>query len=168
MDTIVLDIETTGLSPTKNKIIEIYALKLDENLNEKENFYALIKIEESIPHFITNMTGITDENLESKGEPEKTVMQKFHKFIQHDLLVGHNIDKFDLPFLQNACARWDLTITNKTFDTLKAARKTFHFDKYSLSELANYLQIKSDTFHNAKDDVIVTAELFKKLVNVYS
>ena len=168
MNSIIVDIETTGLSPLKNRIIEIYALKLDEQLEEKENFYALIKIDEPLPVFISNLTGITDKMLEEKGESEKTVMRNFHQFIAHDLLVGHNINKFDLPFLQAACGRWHLTITNKTFDTLKVARKTFKFDKYNLKELAGYLHIESETFHNARDDVLVTAELFKKLVNVYS
>ena len=168
MNNIVLDIETTGLSPTEHKIIEIYALKLDDNLNEMGNFYSLIKIDSPIPAFITQMTGITDADLAAKGESEKIVMEKFHHFIQQDLLIGHNIDKFDLPFLKNASARWGLAITNKTFDTLKVARKTFHFDKYNLKDLANYLQIKSETFHNAKDDVLVTTELFKKLVKAYT
>lgn len=168
MHSIVLDIETTGLSPTKNKIIELYALKLDDFWETIDTFYALIDIGEPLSDFISNLTGITDEKLREKGKSEQEVIKQFHNFIGNDLLVGHNIDRFDLPFLREAAKRWQLDINNKTFDTLLAARKTFHFDKYNLNELAKYLNIKSETFHNAKDDVLVTVELFKKLIEAHS
>ena len=81
MNSIVLDIETTGLSPKFHKIIEIYALKLNEQLKEIDHFYSLIKINEPLPKFITELTGITNEDLDKKGQSEKDVIQKFHKFI---------------------------------------------------------------------------------------
>ena len=161
---IVLDTETTGLNPAADRIIEIYAARLSDKFIVAEEFYSLIRIDRELPPLITQLTGITDESLRTKGRPEMDVMKEFKKFIRNRTLVGHNIDGFDLPFLGSALGRAGEEISNPTFDTLKKAKEMFKLYSYSLENIANSLNIEHRKMHDAKSDVVVTTELFRRIL----
>lgn len=104
MDYLALDIETTGLSPEKNRIIEIGAVKY-RNGQAAGEFSCLVKICQPLPAKITELTGITEEML-SHGQDERTAVTEFLAFAKDDpILLGHNIG-FDYSFLKVAALRF--------------------------------------------------------------
>ena len=162
---IVLDTETTGLNPVSDRIIEIYAARLSGGFVVADEFYSLIRIDRDLPAVITRLTGIREEELKEKGRPEADVMLEFKKFIRNSTLVGHNIDGFDLPFLGSALARaGGDPFTNPTFDTLKKTKEMFKLYSYSLQNIARSLHIDHEKLHDAKSDVVVTTELFRRIL----
>jgi DNA polymerase III epsilon subunit family exonuclease len=162
---VVFDLETTGLNPSTDEIIEICAVRLNDNLEQIEEFYSLIKLDRALPEHITKLTGIDQAMLDTQGADRQSVMTRFHKFIGDQVLVGHYIDKFDIPFLRESLARYGLNISNRTLDTDTKCREFYKFPRYSLQSLADYLNIPCEAkFHNARSDVAVNIELFKRLL----
>lgn len=162
---VVLDLETTGLDPAEDRIIEVYAAGLNEDFTVDKEYYSLIDPKRPLPERIVELTGITETQIEKKGKPEKKVLLELKNFLNGKILVGHNMDGFDLPFLKYSFFRNGLDIHNETFDTLTRARTVFNFDSYALEALSLNLGISSERFHNARNDVLVTIELFRKLMN---
>lgn len=161
---IVLDLETTGLNCEQDDIIEICAVKLDNKHQIEEEFYALIKIERPLPALIIKLTGIKDSDLQERGEHAEAVFKKFRGFLGDAVLVGHNINEFDLKFLKKAFEKIGATIGNDTYDTLRKSKEFFRFYSYKLEDMALNLNIEARQFHNARSDVQVTVELFKHLL----
>ena len=112
----VIDVETTGLSPHKDQIIELAALKI-ENGSPIKDIALLIKIAEKIPASITKLTGITNDMLSKEGQNLENALKIFLEFIESDLLVCHNAS-FDIGFIQAACRKANLPIPhNQCVDT---------------------------------------------------
>jgi DNA polymerase III epsilon subunit family exonuclease len=165
---IVLDIETTGLNYLQDEIIEICAVKLGSRQEVVEEFYSLIRIGHPLPALITRLTGIQDSDLEERGQPAEPVIRKFKDFLGTAILVGHNIDDFDMKFIRKAFENIGETLVNSTYDTLKKSKEIFRFYSYKLAAMASHLGIKGEQFHNARSDVAVTVELFKHLLRAES
>lgn len=162
---IVIDIETTGLSSSKNELIEIAALKVENN-NIIDTFEVLIKPNLPISSFISNLTGITNEMLEN-ALSSADALTKFITFISNNILVGHNIH-FDINFLYDKCMS-DINhlLTNDFIDTLRIARKiSFDSVNYKLSTICNCLGIKNETAHRALSDCKATHECFQTFKNI--
>lgn len=167
-DYIVIDIETTGLSPKYNEIIEIAAIKVREN-EIVEKYSVLIKPNEKIPESIEQLTGITNQMAEHDGIDIKSALIDFNKFISNDILVGHNVN-FDINFLYDNCLNHlEKPLTNNFVDTLKISQNLIK-DTYNwkLSTLAQKYKINNVNAHRALNDVIVTNELYKKLSSLPS
>lgn len=99
---VVFDTETTGIEFGTDRIIEIGAAAL-ENGEEQGGFNALIRLPagQTLPHFITQLTGITDEQLRDEGVDERTAAEGFCRLLdgaEQPLLVAYNA-QFDLNFL---------------------------------------------------------------------
>ena len=107
---ICFDVETTGLSLEYHEIIEISAVRV-KNGNICEVFSSLVHPSESIPQFITNLTGITNEMAKHAPEPQ-SVLPRFIEFIGDNVLVGHNAASFDMNFVYDACEKCDLILKN--------------------------------------------------------
>ncbi len=100
---LVFDTETTGLDSTKDRIVEIAALQVFEG-KEPVQFQKLIKWKDSIGDKCTEITGITQAEVDEKGEDPNIVFKEFYELmapqgIRPLPLIGHNIIKFDIPFL---------------------------------------------------------------------
>lgn len=95
-DYTVIDIETTGLDPLFDDIIEIAGIKYREN-KEIERFQSLINPGRKIGDFIVELTGITNEMLLDAPSIE-TVLPRFLEFVGNDTIVGHNVH-FDINFI---------------------------------------------------------------------
>ena len=91
----ILDIETTGFEPEDSEILELYILKV---VNEEvvDEFYSLFKPSQKIEN--SHIHGITDEKVQN-APLFKEMDQKIINFVEDAVLVGHNIDYFDLKFL---------------------------------------------------------------------
>ena len=161
-DYVLVDIETTGLSPIKDDIIEIGAIKVQNN--EKINsFSQLIKINRNLPRFITNLTGITDDMLETGNEPEQ-VLKEFISFVGKNTIIGHNVN-FDLGFLCNKCKKYlNYDLNNDYIDTLYLARKLVpNTIDHKLGTLARYFHISYAGAHRGLKDVEITYEVYNNL-----
>ena len=154
----VLDLETTGLNPAENEIIEVAAIKVDQN-GSITSYTSLIKPKLPIPGMISEITGITNEMVScSRGASE--VLPEFLEFVGDSMIVGHNVQAFDIPFLEQHAKR---AITNATFDTLLFSRRKLPDLKHSLSALCQHFHISCDGAHRALRDCEMTKGLFLAL-----
>lgn len=158
---IAFDIETTGLSPQENEIIEIGALKVRDG-KVQERFMEFIKPRAPIPLNITSLTGIDNEMVASSREREQ-VIPDFLKFCESDILIGHNV-LFDYSFVKVGAESLGLSFERKGIDTLKVAR-IVHRDlpSKSLGVLCDYYQIQNAAAHRAYHDALATAKLYQTL-----
>ena len=150
----VLDLETTGLSPNYDSIIEIGIIKVKEN-KIVDMYNSLINPGFLINEYITSITGITNEML--KGKPKIIDLKKeVLNFIGNDVLVGHNIS-FDVSFLQKG---FNEELKNEYIDTLQFCRKLFkELSHHRLTDMSNYLEISRNE-HRSKSDCLCTKELY--------
>lgn len=150
----VLDLETTGLSPNYDSIIEIGIIKVKEN-KIVDKYNSLINPEFLINEYITSITGITNEML--KGKPKIIDLKKeVLNFIGNDVLVGHNIS-FDVSFLQKG---FNEELKNEYIDTLQFCRKLFkELSHHRLTDMSNYLEISRNE-HRSMSDCLCTKELY--------
>ena len=122
-DYVVLDLETTGLSPNKNEIIEIAAIKVKNN-KVLEVYNKLIKPDNGISEFITSITDISKEMIENAPNI-KDVIKEFNDFINDEIIIGYNIC-FDLNFISDKSVKYlGKDINNKYIDVMKLVKKYF-------------------------------------------
>lgn len=165
-DYVCVDIETTGIRPKWDRIIEIGAVKVRDG-RVTDTFSELIYPGVMLPYQITALTGITDEMLYGKPEIEQ-ILPKFIEFAKDDIyLLGHNT-RFDYSFLKQNAINLDLDFDKKGLDTLKAARKVLpELPSRALDCLCEYFGIKDDNHHRAFNDASVTAQLYSILTRQY-
>ena len=154
-----VDLETTGLDPKQDQIIEI-GIQIFDSANMMDQFSMLIDphLDVGIPAHITDLTGITSDDLE--GQPNiESVMSEVTKLLEGKIIVGHNIG-FDLGFLSAA----GFELTGSAFDTWELAYiLDFDSPDYSLDTLLSRHNIYRAQAHRALDDAKATAELFLRL-----
>ena len=161
---VVFDIETTGLDPYNDKIIEIGAIKL-KGKEIIDEFSVFINPEMSIPEEITRLTNITDDMVRDADKIE-TVLPEFLKFCKDTTVVAHNA-KFDVGFINQKAKNQGLEYSPSVIDTLHWARVLLPDQKrFGLKNIANYFNISLDNHHRAVDDAKATAEIFQKFLNM--
>ena len=158
MDSIIaIDIETTGLDPTKDAIIEIGAVRFNERRIEAE-WSTLIQPGRRIPPFITQLTGITDQMV-LKAPPIHAVIDELAAFAGNCPVLGHNV-RFDLAFLR----RYGILINNDVLDTYELASILLPTaGRYNLGALAQALAVPLPNSHRALDDARATRGVFLRL-----
>ena len=133
---VVLDLETTGLSPYSHEIIEIGAIRANRNSNDHETFHALVKPKRKIPKRIAQLTGVTQEMVDAEGCELEEAIKDFVSFIGDNPLVTYNAS-FEMGFLQNAAKQFNLIIPNETSCALRMARRAWPGrTSYKLADLA--------------------------------
>ncbi len=156
---VALDLETTGLDPARDAIIEVGALRFDGD-RVMERFSTFVNPGRKIPLFVTELTGITDADVEHAPGARK-VVRDLSAFVGRDTVVGHNIG-FDLSFLRQHNA-----LRNQPhIDTFELAGILVpHASRYSLANLVQELAIDlPDQTHRALDDAIMAQALFNALL----
>lgn len=162
---IILDFETTGLSPDNgDRAIEIGAVKL-ENGVITERFQELMYPGRPVSHFIADYTGITNEML-SKAAPCHEVMARFADFIQGQNLVAHNAS-FDKRFLDSELKRISSGYDGQFACSLLLSRRLYQTaPNHKLGTLINYKGIASNgSFHRALYDSEMTAKLWVAMLD---
>ncbi len=181
-DYVVIDLETTGLDVQYAEIIEMSALKIENGIIV-DKFFTLIKpkkkiglkrdgedtwieFEYYIPEFIVDLTGITDEMLDTAPNISD-VLPKFKEFVGESILVGHNIVAFDSNFLCQAFQQYmDIEFRNDYIDTLRIARWLLKDMKHHrLADMAKLLEIDYSNAHRAEADCYITNNCFIFLKN---
>lgn len=162
---IAFDVETTGLNPMENEIIEIGALKVRDG-KVAERFMEFIHPTVPISAAITNLTGITNEMV-AGARPRCEVVSDFLDFCEDDILIGHNVS-FDYSFMKCSAAVDGLPFEKLGIDTLKIAKKVHSdLDSKSLGSLCAYYNIENRAAHRAYHDALATAKLYQTLAHYF-
>ena len=162
---VCFDLETTGLDPLYNEIIEIGALKVRDG-KVAERFMEFIHPQEEISPMITNLTGITNEMV-ANARPADAVISDFLEFCEDDVLIGHNVG-FDYSFMKSGASNLGLTFEKFGIDTFKIAQRTLKsLPSKSLSSLCEYYQIENKAAHRAYYDALATAKLYQTLAHYF-
>ena len=155
---VVCDIETTGLTPSIDKIIEVCLVKL-EGGEITGKFHTLVNPGQPLPLKIKRLTGLSDADLIQAPVISK-VLPEILDFVGDNAIAGHNI-LFDLSFLESARG---LPLKNQAYDTLELARLVVPgAPGYRLGTLCTEMNIDFNIRHRALDDAVATALLLKKL-----
>lgn len=162
-DYVVFDLETTGVNPATDAIIEISAIRVRKG-KAVEEFSTLVNPGRSIPYGATRVNGITDEMV--ADAPETSVaLKSFLAFAGTSVLVGHNIGSFDLNFLCNAAQRlFGQSVENDYIDTLPMAKSCLpELHHYKLTDLAEHFGISAEGAHRALNDCVMNQKCFEEL-----
>ncbi len=158
---IVFDIETTGLSQKKNKIIEIGAVKVKDG-EEIDRFSEFINPEEPIPYSIEQLTSITDEMV-MHAPTVDVILPKFLEFCGDDIVVAHNA-AFDTGFIKKNAKDLGMKFDNTIMDTMTLSHVLLpELGKFTLDRVCKALNVKNEHHHRAVDDANATAKIFIKL-----
>lgn len=163
MNFVVFDLETTGLDPNRDEIIEIGAV-LWQDGEVTASFHSLVNPGKSLPEEIQQLTGIRDADLQDAPHIDG-ILPEFLAFIEGRPLAGHNV-RFDMKFLLSACddAGYELSTAKEGFDTLLAARVLLPMARgFKLTELAKSLAFPNSEAHRALADAQTTAHLLSAL-----
>lgn len=157
---VCIDLETTGLDPKRDRIIEIGAVRVErgEVTGEWETF---VNPERKLAERIVELTGIRDEQLAEAGKIAEILPELF-AFLGEHVLLGHSI-LFDFSFLKKAAVNEKLTFERMGIDTLKIARKYLaDLESRSLESLCRHYQIPHNA-HRALEDARATVLLYRRL-----
>jgi len=159
----VLDVETTGLSSRENHVIEIGIVKV-KNLKIAGKFQSFVNPGCKIPYFITQFTGITNEDI-ADAPFFSELADKIEKVIGDSVISAHNLS-FDDSFLKYEFFRTGREpLSNHKICTLKIARRLYpSLKSKSLSSITQYLRLKNSNAHRALADAEVTALALIKMI----
>jgi DNA polymerase III epsilon subunit family exonuclease len=164
------DLETTGLYPIKDKIVEIGAVRFactDAPGKPKaaETFHTLVNPGMPIPQEVIAIHGITDDMV--KNAPlENYAVESFLKFAGRDTLIAHNI-AFDAGFIMAAVAQYKMAVPNNSLiDSCLLAKKFITgVENYKLETIGRRLNIRQTGYHRAMADAAVVMDVFRSIVN---
>ena len=159
---VAFDLETTGLSSKKDKIIEIGAVIL-KNGREVDRFQTFVDPEQHLEPKIVELTGITEDML--KGAPKiEEVLPKFLEFCGDRVLVAHNSD-FDTGFIRAECLRQGYEFTATALDTLILSQNLMpQLNKFKLDIVSNALSLPDFNHHRAADDAMTCGLIFHRFI----
>lgn len=160
---VVLDLETTGLDAEKDQIVEIGALRIDED-KITNVYHCFIRQAKNLPENIKKLTGISDEIIRKEGIDEEEAINELLEFVGSYRVIGYNI-KFDLRFIRKACERYKVEDSIKrTIDVLDIARRKLeNIDNYKLESVSKALNIGVEVSHRAVEDCRLIFETYMKL-----
>ena len=161
---VVFDIETTGLSPRYNKIIEIGAVRIKDG-RIQDRYSQFINPEVPIPYSITKLTSIND-NMVMEAPTIEEVLPQFFEFVGDAILVAHNAS-FDTGFIKEFAKRQGLSFDYTIVDTMTLAHILIpELGKYTLDRLCKQFNVSLENHHRACDDAAATAEIFVKMLKM--
>ena len=164
---IIIDTETTGLSPEKDRIVEIACVELNNYIPTKNIFHTFINPETKVSQDAFRVHGYSDEFLSTKPK-FREVVQNFINFIKNKKLIIHNAD-FDLGFLNNEFKRLNLKpiLKSDVIDTLQIARSKFPGTGNSLDALCRRFKINNEARekHSALLDCHLLSKVYIELID---
>ncbi|MCA1979550.1 MAG: 3'-5' exonuclease [Thiobacillus sp.] len=155
----IVDLETTGLSPSRDEIIEIGALLVDWRSRSVREFSTLIKPSIALPPKTTQITGIDQAMLDEHGIGLRAGFTRLQAFIGDRPVFAHHAE-FDQGFLVNASARLGLGFPNVMYDTICMAEAAWpSLDSYALFSLAQRMGLGNSPAHRALADARATLDV---------
>lgn len=158
---VVIDLETTGLKPSTDRIVQICALRY-EQFEPTEAFISYVNPGKHIPEDASKINGIVDADVEDAPTLAE-IYESLLAFIGNSAIVGFNTS-FDLQFL--FCSGIDLISKRKIYDAKALAKKLYKgdIDYYSLSNVLAYNGISIKEMHDAKVDCFATGMVFNRML----
>jgi DNA polymerase-3 subunit epsilon len=150
-DFIAIDVETTGLGPTRHRVIEVAAIRFSGGV-EQDRFESLIQPDRRVPKYITKLTGLTDGHLEESPRFAE-IADAFVEFVGSQPIIGHNVG-FDLSFLNAELKRVDRpALINDRIDVMFLGMKLVPgLRRPTLERLAQSVGIATARVHRAAED----------------
>lgn len=163
-DYVLFDIETTGLSPESDEVVELSAIKV-QNGDVIDEFSMLVNPGIHIPYTASSINGITDDMVEDAPKMYQ-VLKDFVTFIGNSVLMGHNIKRFDLKFIQRDAVRYlGRELSNKYVDTLFIANRYLpDLESRSLESLSYHYGISYAGAHRALADCHINKKVYDCLL----
>lgn len=162
---VCFDLETTGLSPEKDEIIEIGAVKVVEG-KVVDRFMRFVKPDRKISEMVTQITGITNQMVAEAGPTDKIIFD-FLQFCEDYPVLGHNL-MFDYRFMGRYAKKYYMDFEKDGVDTLKIARKVLtELPSRSLESLCEHYGIVNAAAHRAYHDALATAKIYQTLKHYY-
>ncbi|MEW6741847.1 MAG: 3'-5' exonuclease [Planctomycetota bacterium] len=159
---VVVDVETTGLSPGSDEVVEVAGVRLREG-EPVSTFHRYIRPTLPVGES-EKVHGYSDAFLRDQGEDPRAVLEEFVAFAREAHLVGHNV-RFDLAMLRGHARRLRMGLPIDDWDdTLLLSRRLTHSDRHDLDTLARLFSLALRPSHRALDDAQRTAELLARLV----
>ena len=161
---VVVDLETTGLNPNSDEIIEVGAIKFDGK-EVKDIFNKLVKPDRQISENTVQLTGITQEILNNEL-PIKPVLSQFLNFAKDSIIIAHNAE-FDVSFLNVNLKKWlSKEMNNFVVCTLLVSRDLLpNLDNHKLPTVAKYFGIDIANRHRAIGDSELTYQIWLKFLD---
>lgn len=159
-DFVAIDLETTGLSPYDNKIIEVGAVKYRDG-KPVDKLNTLINPGIHIPERITEITGI-DDDMVSKAPHIDDELDRIMEFIGNDVILGHNVI-FDYTFIAGALAGHSIEYSAEAIDTLKFAKKVLPANESKRLEHLCEMFDMVTVHHRAYEDAMSAANVYFRL-----
>lgn len=167
MTYLIFDLETTGLSPSSEDIIQIAGIKVRAGQwHQGERFETFVRPTKRVPSFITGLTGIAHHQV--AGAPQAPeALRAFSQFAGDATLIAHNGQRFDMPFLRQSCLRYGLPVRPVPFvDSMAFSRKLWggrggHGLDAVISRLG--LSVEGIRRHDARGDVELLAQAVGKM-----
>ncbi|RPH31992.1 MAG: exonuclease [Bacteroidales bacterium] len=160
----IIDIETTGGNHQRDKITEI-AVYVHDGSKVIDEFTTLINPERSIPYYITQMTGITDDMV-ANAPRFFEIARKIVELTVGKVFVAHNAP-FDYRFIQSEFKQLGYEFERETICTVRLSRKLIPGkSSYSLGNLCNDLGIRITDRHRAAGDALATVKLLELLLSI--
>jgi DNA polymerase III epsilon subunit family exonuclease len=157
---VVFDVETTGLDPENDELVEIGAVKIENGLIVSK-FVTLIKPASPIPISATLINNITNEMVANCPKVDVAI-RDFYRFTRDAKMIGYNV-AFDQRFIQKAAKQQGLIFDNEFIDVLPLARARLSLTRYKLTDVVKRLDISLEGAHRAFADALATAETFLEL-----
>ena len=158
---VAVDVETTGLNPQRDRLLEIGAIRVCEG-EPAETLSVLINTGIPVPARIQELTGITDE-MQKTGKKAGEAIREFLEFRGALPVVGHNVS-FDFGFLKQAAVDAGGSFEAEAMDTLKIARRLLpDLEHRSLEYLCTHYGIAQERKHRAEDDARSARCLYERL-----
>lgn len=172
---VIVDIETTGLSPEWDDIIEVSGVRYNKDFEEIDHFSELVQPEgvplpeggyHYVSEFITDLTGITNEML-ANARPTKEVIPEFLNYLGDSFIIGYNVN-FDINFLYDNAEYLELPpFSNDFMDVMRLSRKLYPDMKHHrLADMANVYSVDYTNAHRSLKDCYITAEVYRNLYNL--
>lgn len=160
---VFLDIETTGGSPYDSRITEIGAVRV-ENGVVVASFNQLVNPQQSVPYFITKLTGINDEMLWDKPV-FASVASDLEKFLNGAIFVAHNVN-FDYGFIKESYRRQGSSFNKDRFCTARLSRNLYPGQRrHNLDTIIETHGIQVANRHRALDDAAALHEFYKRALD---
>lgn len=164
MEYAIVDIETTGGSPSTSKITEI-AIVITDGKKILDQYETLLFPEQNIPYNITALTGISNQMV-AHSPKFYEVAKKILEFLEGRVFVAHNVN-FDYGFIRQEFKSLGYNYESEKMCTVRLSRKAFPgLKSYSLGKLCNSLGITLNNAHRAMADTMATVEVFHKIMRV--
>lgn len=162
-DYAVVDVETTGLDPGADEIVEVGALVVCGGV-VTDRFSAVVRCGAPMPDDVLRLTGITAGEL-AAGEELEGVLERLGDVVGLLPWVGFNVG-FDRDFINAACDTCGVEpFENQVVDVLRLAKKTLpRLPRYRLGDVAEYLGVSTEGQHRALRDCEITLDVLKRLV----